>query len=392
MTLSNSFRIVGACSSLAAALSLPLTAQSNWAAGDLIVGVGNGQYKVYDSGGALKETIQDVFGGIVGGLAWSPAGDLYTTSFTGGAIVVRSAIPPHATVSTISTTSLGGSHPTSVVFDASGNFYVGHADGDRDIKKFTLTGAYAGTFNAATENRGSNWLELAADQRTMFYTSEGRRIMRYDVVTGAQLSDFALLPGFDEAYAVRLLPPYDGSGGALVAYTAKILRLNASGNVVQTYDLLGQNFWFSLRLDPNASSFWAGNLLTTRLYRFNLASGAVEFGPLVVGGDAASSPAEVLVLSDTPPACVVYVDRANNSGTENGSFQFPYNTVVEGVQNVCAGGRIVVKAGNYTARASPATDDEMPAAHEARQAAAAALRPRELPGSRIFARREDSRT
>ena len=44
------------------------------------------------------------------------------------------------------------------------------------------------------------------------------------------------------------------------------------------------------------------------------------------------------------------------------------------------------------ARASPANDDEMPAAHAARQAAAAALRPRELPGSRIFAWREDSRT
>jgi hypothetical protein len=234
-----------------------------------------------------------------------------------------------------------------VVLDASGNFYVGHADGDRDIKKFTLTGSYAGSFDVATENRGSNWLELAADQRTLYYTSEGRRILRYDVVSGTQLSDFALLPGFDEAYAVRLLPPFDGSSGALVAYSAKVLRLDASGTVVQSYDVLGQNFWFSLRLDPNGSSFWAGNLLTTRVYRFNLASGVVEFGPLVVGGDAASSPAEVLVLSETPPACVVYVDHANTSGTENGTYQFPYNTIVEAVQNTCAGGRIIVKAGNY---------------------------------------------
>src|SRR5207237_136341 len=118
------------------------------------------------------------------------------------------------------------------------------------------------------------------DQRTMFYTSEGRKIKRYDVSgSGTQLSDFATLPGSDppfRAYAFRLLPPGDGSGGLLVADSDNIKRLDGSGNVVQTYDAPNVGDWFALNLDANGTSFWSENKDNGAIYKFNIASGDIE--------------------------------------------------------------------------------------------------------------------
>jgi hypothetical protein len=114
----------------------------------------------------------------------------------------------------------------------------------------------------------------------MFYASEGRGIQRYDVVSDTQLTNFATLPGSGNAFALRLLPPGDGSGGLLVADRGNIKRLDGSGAVVQTYDTASDDFWFALNLDPNGTSFWSGDASNSRFYRFNIASGAVEVGPI----------------------------------------------------------------------------------------------------------------
>ena len=80
--------------------------------------------------------------------------------------------------------------------------------------KFDSAGNFLARFDVAVEDRGSDWIELAADQRTLFYTSEGDSIKRFDVVSNTQLPDFVTnaLPGF-EAFALRLLP----GGGLLVS-------------------------------------------------------------------------------------------------------------------------------------------------------------------------------
>ncbi len=46
----------------------------------------------------------------------------------------------------------------------------------------------------------------------------------------------------------------------------------------------------------------------------------------------------------------VYIDWANNTGNENGSNQFPFNTVLEGVQVVLPGGTLRIDAGSYPER------------------------------------------
>src|SRR5207247_193869 len=68
----------------------------------------------------------------------------------------------------------------------------------------------------------------------------------------------------------------DGTGGLLVADILNVKRLDAGGAVIQTYDVAGEDSWFSLNLDPNGTSFWSGNIDSANIYKFNIATGAVE--------------------------------------------------------------------------------------------------------------------
>jgi hypothetical protein len=261
---------------------------STWDVGDVFAAIGfgsAGSYNVYDNNGNFKETITDPSGDGTTGCAFRPGplGDLYTTDFGFSQVVKYSNVHPHPITGRIDTTPPGGADNESIVFDGSGNFYIGNADGDRDVQKYNVADAFVMDFDVETENRGSDWIDLARDQHTLFYTSEGHRVLRYDLATSTQLPDFASgLPGV-AAYALRLLPPGDGSGGLLVADTEMVHRLDGAGNIVQSYDVAGEDSWFALNLDPNGTSFWSGDFGTDNFYRFNIATGAVEVGPISAG-------------------------------------------------------------------------------------------------------------
>ena len=288
MNVRRTLLLIGFLGSLA---SLPAPVEAtDWAIGDVFAavggGVGGGLYKVYRNDGTFKETISDDLGGFTTGCAFSRGTSfLYTTNFSNTKVVKRSFGHPHDIVQTIDTgaTSPGGASE-SIVFDAAGNFYVGHAGGNHLIHKYDASGALQTTFNATIDQMGTDWIDLAADQKTMFYTSEGRKIFRFDVSgTGTQLTAFVDLTASETPgtfFALRLLPPGDGSGGLLVADRVNIKRLNAAGTVVLTYDAAGEDGWFALALDPNGKSFWAGNPDTGNFYRFNISSGLVEVGPI----------------------------------------------------------------------------------------------------------------
>ena len=124
---------------------------------------------------------------------------------------------------------------------------------------------------------------MAADQCTIFYTSEGGKIKRFNVCTNTQLPDFANIGG--NSFALRLLPPFDGSGGLLVANFTTVKRLDGTGAVIQSYDAAGQDQWFALSLDPNGTSFWSGSLNTGTFFRLNISTGAVEVGPIATGSE-----------------------------------------------------------------------------------------------------------
>lgn len=240
--------------------------------GDVFAAVGNGRVAHYDSDGNFIEILDTTRGGFTTGMAFDANDNLYVTNFSDASVSrfnSNGALTNPVFVNT-GADSPGVVAPESIVFDAAGNFYVGHADGTRDVLKYNAAGNLLDTFDVATEDRGSDWIDLDADQRTLVYTSEGFEVKRFDTVTDTQLADFGVLAD-RPAFALRLLE----DGGLLVSDSVNVKRLDSTGATIQTYDVAGNDNFFSLNLDPDGSSFWAGDFGTNDLFKFDIATGAL---------------------------------------------------------------------------------------------------------------------
>lgn len=258
------------CVGFALSLAAAANAGSPFSKGDVFAG----QYGIiqqYSHTGTLLSTLNPASGTYMTGMAFDSAGTLYATAFSTGTLhrfdVNGNLLAPNPWV-----TNDSGADNESIVFGSSGNFYVGQADGTRDVIKRDASGGFLARYDVATDGRGSDWIDLAADQHTLFYTSEGRLVKRYDVATSTQLPDFTTLPGSGYAFALRLL----GDGGLLVADTSDVKRLDAAGNVIQTYTPSGSNNLFALNLDPNGTSFWTADITNGKVYEYDIASGALQ--------------------------------------------------------------------------------------------------------------------
>jgi len=291
----------------------PASAATTWNTGDVFVAVGNGSYNVYNNAGVFKQTITSPLGATTTGCSFNLAGDkLYTTNWSNNKVVVYDNADPHPILQTISTNS---GRNESVVFAADGTFYVSHSLGG-SIDHFDAAGNLIANLDPGVR---SDWIDLAKDQKTMFYSDEvSHAVHRFDVSARTALPDFATgLPG-PNTFALRLLPPGDGTGGLLVATSnAGIQRLDGSGHIVQTYNAPGETKWFAINLDPNGTSFWSGSATTDNFYRFNIATGAKELGPINIGssaqdqltgicvkGELTAAPSPTPTLTPTPtPTC-----------------------------------------------------------------------------------------
>jgi len=245
------------------------------AANDVFVGLIDGRVRRHDPDGTLRETLPFYSDGQVSSLAFDAGGNLYVphwwqkTPDTPGNTVVRYD-PKLRFLGTFG--SGYAEDPSSIAFDGDGNVYVGQADGTGDILKFDAAGNPVASFDAAVGTRGTDHIALARDRCTMFYTSRTNDVLRFDVCINAQLPNFntAPLPGYTN-YHLLVLP----DGGLLVAATEVVVRLDASGNQVQTYSAPGEtNYWGGLD-SVGDGTFWASNSSTADVYRFDLASGAV---------------------------------------------------------------------------------------------------------------------
>ena len=160
------------------------------------------------------QAISDGLGGFTTGCAFDPAlNKLYTTNYSNSQVVVYDNADPHSILQNI--TDPNGSNE-SIVFAKNGDFYVGQPFAPV-INRYNAAGSLIATYTVASDGGtgGTDWIDLGPNQTTLFYTSEGASIKRFDTVAG-QLTDFATLLG-GSAFAFRLLPPGDGSGGLLLA-------------------------------------------------------------------------------------------------------------------------------------------------------------------------------
>jgi hypothetical protein len=264
--------------------------QTGFPSGNVFVSVGDGKVNEYQPDGTFVAELNTLHAGsFTTGSAFDAAGNLYVTDF--GANDVSKFDTTGALVGSFGT---GYNLPESIVFDSSGNAYVGQAGGGGSLLRFTASGSSAGSFSPAPENVGVDWIDLAPDQCTVYYTSEGTRVQTFNVCTnppfGVQGADFATdLPGTN-AFALQLLP----GGGALVADRQSIVRLNASGGVAQPYDAAGEDCWFGLALDPDATSFWSTDFCTGDVARFSIT------GALLTTFNTGTGPNTVFGVSVAP--------------------------------------------------------------------------------------------
>jgi len=227
------------------------------------VGVSNGQIEQFDTSGHLLKTLNTGRGGSVTGMAFDALDALYVTDFTADG--VNKFDGSGNLIGNFGTDY--NCQPESIVFDEAGNAYVGETGCSHALLKFDPYGNLLAGWAVTTEVEGSDWIDLASDQCTIFYTSQGTTVFRFNACTGQQLPIFA--SGLHTGLGLRFLP----DGGVLVADDQDIVRLDSAGRTIRTYNATGENCWVSLTLDPDGTSFWAVDFCTSDIVRFDITSG-----------------------------------------------------------------------------------------------------------------------
>jgi hypothetical protein len=243
--------------------------------GDVIVSLEPGPVLWYSPEGTPKRLLLGTEVGTGEGMAFDAAGNLYVTRWcTDSTCSNGNTVEKYSTMG-LPTGRFGTGYdcnPHAILFDALGAAYVGIAGCSRGIVKLAPGGTQTASFPVAEDNQGAFWIDLAPDGCTMYYTSWGPNVKRYDVCANTQLPDFnqAPVPG-GTAHDLRVLP----DGGVLVSTGQVISRLDAAGAHVQTYEVGEPSLWAGLDLVGDGT-FWAGNYQSSNVVRFDLATGAVR--------------------------------------------------------------------------------------------------------------------
>jgi DNA-binding beta-propeller fold protein YncE len=253
---------------LAAVFSVAAFAHSDAAAaqfsyGDVFASVNDGKVAHYGADGTLLETLDTGVGGITSGLAFDSDGDLYVSNHTNGTITRFSGDEGHA--ASRFGADLKIKKPEGLVFDSSGNLWVGSGCCG-DIKKLDQDG---NTLLSLKTGRRADWIQLSQDETKVYYSEDVHNGIRtLDIATGTQDTALSSRYGFAQ---FQLL----SDGGIIAAHKGTVKRLDSFGKLVASYDVPGVDKWFSLDINTDEGSFWAGSYQNDTLYRFDIATGSV---------------------------------------------------------------------------------------------------------------------
>ena len=253
-----------------------------FASGQVFASVGNSAVSVYSVGSGnplvtrLNDGLQEPY---TAGSAFDSSGNFYVTDDYSGDV---SEYAPDGTLDGVFASGL--QNPLSLAFDNQGNLYVGQQTTPY-IAEFSKTGQLVQNIGPlATELSGDDWIALAPDECTFYYTTEETDILRYNMCTGQQLPNLNLqaFPSFDastglpvQAFQLQILP----DGNVLVADSNADILLDPNGNVLQTYTCASlpgcQGSLFAMSLDPDGTSFWTGDSTSGDIWQVDIATGNV---------------------------------------------------------------------------------------------------------------------
>lgn len=216
------------------------------------------------------------FGNIATGFCRAPNGDVLSTRFstTQGPILMSAS-------GTVLDANFGGliGDDESCAFDEDGNAWIGEAVSsaatDALLRHVAADGRILETVQVPVGERGTDWIELDADQCTLFYTSEDSDVRRFNVCTHQVMPNFVSLPD-EPCYAIRQLPNRD------LMFTCRnhIYRYDQNAVFVREYtkESLGEtdpNGLYAIHLDPDGQTFWTGGVVSGRVVRARLDDGTV---------------------------------------------------------------------------------------------------------------------
>ena len=253
--------------------SSPARAATVFQSGQAFASVGFSTVNVYDpaSGNQVTSLVDSTAEPYTAGSAFDSSGNFYVTDDTNGDI---SEFAPDGTP--MGQFATGLQNPLSLVFDSSGNLYVGQQTTPY-VAEFSPSGQRLPDIGPLqTELYGDDWIDLSSDQCTLYYTTEGTDILRYNKCTNTQLPNLNQVPfSGPAAYEVRILP----DGDVLVADSTAVLLLDQNGNVIQTYSCSSlpgcQGQLFAISVDPSGTSFWTGDSYSGNIWQIDLATGNV---------------------------------------------------------------------------------------------------------------------
>jgi hypothetical protein len=263
-------------------------------------------------GAVAEQTISDSSGGKAAGCGFDLAYRFFGTNFTNSLVDRYSIANAHPIVERINSGRIPPAPPaaTSVALDSGANLFIGYAGGVTGgtgiIEQWAKDTSFGGTgqytsfvasFSVPVDNSGPGWIDLASDGHTIFYTSQGRKIYKFDTLTQTAVvwADLSTLNGNlknGTLFAIRILPPSgNGSDGVLVADQGNVKLVKASNGVITgvtvfKFGSLSNLQALSLDLFTNAagqmglspSTFWVGDATasTKNLLRFNISTNTTE--------------------------------------------------------------------------------------------------------------------
>jgi len=284
-------------------------------AGEILLSMQNGTVQWRRRDWTLVKTITSVTDGHAKGMAFDASGNLFLTHYFGSGLSGNAVVKFDRTGYLIGLFGSGyDCNPSAIVLDKTGNAYIGHADCSGDILKLDSQGNRLAQYDVAVENRGTSHILLDPDQCTMYYTSQGSNVKRFNTCTNTQMSDFnrtALPDAIGGAHQFALLP----GGGLLVANFGVIAALDASGNLVRTYDSPADTHcWLGMVLDPDGASFWATNWCGSSATRFDMVTGGVIESH--VAADRGFMVKQIIVVPPSLRSAVVVNTAAVSGGGE----------------------------------------------------------------------------
>jgi len=291
------------------------------AIGDVYISTAMALVERYSSTGTLAQLFESS-GSRLGQMSFDTSRNLYVASFNGG-----DGSPNAFEFDPAGNESFFIIEPNlfsanSFAFDKAGNSYQGGSVGTgTGIEQFDVNGQFRKSFAVVLDptnqasNREVDYLDLASDQCTIYYTSRGTQIKGFNICTNTQLAtDFAdnigspvppSGPPVSFANELRIRP----NGEILLADSDFVIRFAANGTVMQKYSTpAGKDTFTGLSLNPDETSFWTSQG-SGEIDHFDIATGNLlsSFQTNFGIGEAVAVLGEIRAATNQGPTCTLSV-------------------------------------------------------------------------------------